>query len=462
MEEENLVVGVDIGTSKISAAAGYLQKDGAIKIVGFTEKPIKPNDEVLKNGQIENAQRTIEILDEVLEDLAEKLKLNIDSVNINISNPDIQGFYHKGKVTKSGENKQIQQIDVDKLIDDVRLTFKVEPGRVVLHCLPQDFYVNDIKAGEKVVGKFGVQIGGDFYFITSKTESLENLYYTIKSVSAKTDDKKKSPILIDHLILSGVADSLSLLDTTIDDKRNGVAIVNIGAEMTEISVFYKNGLRFFKAIPIGGNIISNDLREAFAINFDDAEILKRISGGIPSKSINENEVIVINRQEDLAPIEILLKNASLVVEWRLKELAGIVKSEITRAGFENLLTNGIILSGGTASMPIVKDIFTQICKIKSVRKAKINSKINFNGFDFINKPKYSTLLGLLMTSYLDFDSRVDNRILKHSSIIEPILETKVPEKPNKSTNGSLPKTSLLERMKKFIKDDPMDDNYTKD
>ena len=459
MEEDNLVVGLDIGTSKICAVAGSLQKDGTIKLNGFVERLVIPEDEVLRNGEIENAQRTIEIIDAVLEELAENLTINLESVNVNISNPDIQGHFHKGKVTKSGDNKQIQQIDVDKLAEDVRLTFKTHPGRTVLHSMPQDFYVNDVKAGEKVVGKFGVQIGGDFFFLTSKSESLENLYYTLKSVKAKTDDRKQPFIQIENVIISSIADSFSLLDSTIDDKRNGVAIINIGAEMTEICIFQKNGIRYFKAIPIGGNVITKDLADTFHISFEEAEMLKKICGNIPSSSISDNETAVIERKKDLAPIDIILKNASTVVEWRLKEMAGIVKSELIRSGYEGILTNGLILTGGTSSMGIIKDIFIEVCKMKSVRKAKINNKINFNGFDYLNKPKYSTLLGLLIAPYLEFDNRIDNRILKHTPLKE--AEAEKTGKKSLKTEIKTSKRPLFERLKDLITDDKMNDDYNR-
>ncbi len=458
MEEDNLVVGLDIGTSKISAAAGSLQKDGTIKINGFVERAVVPKDEVLRNGEIENAHRTIEIIDEVLEELADKLTINLESVNVNISNPEINGHFHKGKVTKSGENKQIQQADVDKLADDVRVTFKAHPGRIVLHCMPQDFYVNDIKAGEKVVGKFGVQIGGDFFFVTSKAESLENLHYTLKSVKAKTDDDKPAPIQIENVLLSSVADSFALLDNTIDDKRNGVAIVNIGAEMMEICIYLKNGIRYFKALPIGGNSITKDLADTFQISFEEAEILKKICGNIPSSSINDTEAAVIERKKDLAPVEIILKNASTVVEWRLREIAAIIKSELVRSGYDGMLTNGIILTGGTASMGIIKDIFIDVCKMKSVRKAKMSSKINFNGHEFLNKPKYSTVLGLMMAPNVDFDTRIDNRILKHATMKD--VEVEVPEKKTGSVKETkATKKPIFEMLKDLIIDKKMNDEY---
>lgn len=459
MEEDNLVVGIDIGTSKICAVAGSLQKDGIIKINGFVERVVLPNDEVLRNGEIENAFRTIEIIDEVLEELADKLTINLESVIVNLSNPDITGHFHKGKVTKSGENKQIQQSDVDKLADDVRVTFKTNPGRTVLHSMPQDFFVNDVKAGEKVVGKFGVQIGGEFYFLTSKTESLENLNYILTSVKAKTDTAQSSSLQIENVVLSIIADSFALLDSSIDDKRNGVSVVNIGAEMTEMCIYLKNGIRYFKAIPIGGNAITQDLADTFHISFEEAEILKKICGNIASGSISDTEVAVIERQKDLAPVEIILKNASTVVEWRLREIAAIVKSELNRSGYDGLLTNGIILTGGTASMGIIKEIFIEVCKIKSIRKAKLNSKINLNGLDFLNKPKYSTVLGLLMASSFNFDSRIDNRILKHAAmkeinVVKPLGTIQVGTKTIKP-----PKRPILEILKDMIIDKKMNDGY---
>ncbi|NBA87286.1 cell division protein FtsA [Emticicia sp. CRIBPO] len=467
MTEENLVVGVDIGTSKICAAAGVMQKNDVFKIKGFVERNITPEDEALFEGEIVNASKTIEIIDEVLDELAENLELDLESININISNLDIQGHYHKGKVTKIGDNKQIHQHDVEKLIEDVRLTFKPQPGRVMLHCLPQDFTVNDIKVNEKIVGRFGVQVGGDFYFISARNESLENLYYTIKNVKAKVEGQKSNPPLgIESVLLSPIADSFLLLDHTIEDKRAGVALVNIGADLTEVIIFHKNGMRHFVSFPIAGNAISRDLMEAFNIQFHEAERLKKLCGNIPSSSINPNEVLVIDRKEGLAPVEILLKNASLVTEWRLKEIAAIVKSEIVRSGYDGVLTNGIILTGGTSSMAIIKDIFSDVCKIKSIRKGRINRNIDFTDFENLKKPKYSTVLGLMLSAYVDFDNRVDNTIFKHAPIAEPVPdhdklsavkktvrdERKIREQKSKS---------LFDRVKDFMKDEDMNDRYEK-
>lgn len=457
MEVGQLVVGLDIGASKITAAVGETHADGDIKILGFYEKPILPSDEALRNGEIENSKRTTELIDEVLEELSIQLNLNLESVTVNFSSPDISGHFHKGNVTKSGDNKQIQQTDVDKLVSDVRKSFRSQPGRTVLHCIPQDFFVNDIKAGEKVVGKFGVQIGGEFYFLTSKSESLSNYYYTLQNVKVKIGKLTDKKIQIDSLILSPIADSLAILDHSIDDKRNGVAIVNLGAEITEIGIFHKNSLRFFKAIPLAGNQITSDLMKAFGLSFEEAEVLKKIAGNIPSASISGTEVAIIDRKKDLAPLEISLKSANQVVEWRLKEIAGIIKAEISRSGFEGLLTNGLILTGGSSSMIIIKDIFVDITKIKSVRKTRYSTKIDFNGHSSLNKPRYSTLLGLLLVSNNSFDGRIGNNILKHSPL--PEIPSNVPEAETTPVKEPKKTGTFVDFIKKIIKDENTDDTY---
>lgn len=469
MSESNLVVGVDIGTTKICAAGAYLGEDGNLNIKGFVERSVAPEDEALHLGEIVNASKTIEILDEVLEQLAEDLNLNLATINLNISNPHIAGSIHKDKVTKSGDNKQIHQNDVENLVNSLRTSFKCKPGNVVLHSIPQDFYVNDIRVNEKIVGRFGVQIGGEFYFITSNTESINNLYYTVKNVNSKVIDKEADPIDIDNLLFSPIADSFALLRSDREDKRAGVAILNIGADISELAIFHKNGLRHVAVIPYAGNCITEDLSEAFGISFKDAELLKKICGTVPSANNKTNDVLVIEQNDDIPSVEILLKNATVVIEWRLKEIAALVKAEIIKSGYEGALTNGLIITGGTSMMPICKQIFSETCKIRSVRKGKLAEDVNINQFSKLSQPKYSTLIGLLKSSYNQLDARIDNNIvLKHANTGETKIET-VPTPPKEVANTANSKVPEKEKKNPFnifnkIKDymsEDMNDEYKK-
>jgi cell division protein FtsA len=458
MEEENYIVGLEISTSKICAAAASYTNDGQIKIKSFLEKSISPEDEVLRNGQIDTVQKTAEIVDELLEKISENLGINLQDINVNISNTQIETAMHGGSITKGSDSRQIVQNDVDKLADDVRQSFRIKRDRTILHHTPLDFFVNDMKQNEKIVGKMGVQIGGDFYFLTTPSDSIENLYYTISGIRAKLDEPGNATLKIDHLLVSPLADSFSLLDATIDDKRNGVAIVNIGADLTEIAVFHKNSLRFFKAIPIAGNAITNDLCQSFNLNYEEGEKLKKICGILPSDMVPNNEVVVIERNKGLASIEILIKNAVLITEWRLKEIAALVKVELTKAGFENNLVNGIILTGGSSNFNSIKDVFIDVLKVKNIRHAKYNAQVDFEDFENLRKPQYSTLIGLLLAHNNNFDTRVSNKVLRHTPI--SLMETMAPKEEAKKVEvEKKPKQGIGSIFKKLMGNEDMDDKF---
>jgi cell division protein FtsA len=458
MEEENYIVGLEISTSKICAAAAIYDNEGQIKIKSFLEKTINPDDEVLRNGQIDTVQKTADIVDELLEEISSDLGINLQDINVNISNTQIETTTHGGTITKGNDSRQIVQNDVDRLVEEVRQSFKIKRDRTILHHAPMDFYVNDIKANDKIVGKIGIQISGDFYFLSTPTDAVENLYYTIGGIKAKFEEPANDLIKIDHLLVSPLADSFSLLDATIDDKRNGVAIVNIGADLTEIAVFHKNSLRFFKAIAIAGNAITKDLCDSFNLTFDEGEKLKKICGILPSDMTPNNEVVIIERNKGLASIEILIKNAVLITEWRLKEIAALVKVELAKAGFDNNLVNGIILTGGSSNFNSIKDVFIDVLKVKNIRLAKYNAQIDFDNFENLRKPQYSTLIGLLMVHNNNFDSRVTNRVLRHTPI--SLAETLAPKEAPKAAPVEKPKKEGLKGFfKKFISDENMNDAF---
>ncbi|MGL4629826.1 MAG: cell division FtsA domain-containing protein [Leadbetterella sp.] len=458
MENQNYIVGLEIATSKICAAGASYDSEGQIIIKKFIEKTITPEDEILRGGHLDDVQKTAEIVDQILEEMANDLSINLQDINVNISNIDIATEKHGGTMTRNGDSRQIQQKDVDKLVEDIRVSFKNKRDRTILHHLPLDFYVNEMRQNEKIVGKIGVQISGEFFFLTSPSDDLENLYFTIQGIRAKTEEPANNSLKIDNLLVSSVADSFTLLDTTIDDKRNGVAIVNVGAELTEIAVF-KNGLRFLKVIPMAGNVITKDLCESFGLRFDEGEKLKKICGILPSDVIPENEAVVIERGSTLAPIEILLKNAVLICEWRIKEIAAVVRAELVRGGYDsNQLINGLILTGGTSNYGSAKRIFSEVTRIKNIREPRFNTNIQFEEFEFLKKAQYTTLMGLLLAQNNSFDPRVGNSILKHSPINVP--EVKLPDiTPVSKPKEKEKKEGFFGKIKKLIGDDSMDDSY---
>jgi cell division protein FtsA len=419
MEQENYIVALEVGSSKICAAAAKTYPGGSIEVVDFVEKDIKPQDEILRNGQIDTVTKTSEIVNELLESISNNLAINLEDINVNISSPYIQSKAHSMSSVKKSAGVDVVQADVDALVADSLASFKISGDKIRLHMQPQDLYVNGVMATDNVLGKVGSELKGDFMFLTCPKESIENFYYTFSNVSAKIDAKNQEEtkgISIDYLLLSSVADGLSLLNHKIDDKRNGVALVNIGAELTDLAVYFKNSLRLFKCIPMSGNAITQDIADAFSLSFDEAEKVKIVCSRIPVDAESSSDVLIVERTNGLENVQVPVQQALSIIEWRIKEIAALVRVELHRADFLDKIRNGMIVSGGSANYAGLINIFKDISTIKNIRSAIYTDKIGFGNFENLRLPEYSTLLGLLLANNNPTDTRVDNSVLKHSEI----------------------------------------------
>lgn len=416
MEEGKCFIGLEVGSSKIAAVVG-LQQQKKIKVIGFSEQKVEPTDEVLRFGNVENAEITSNFIHKVLDDLAgdferSDYEFQLNTVNINIANLSVKSHPKNTRVVTSGGMNRIQQEDVNRLTDDANKSFQTPAGHKVLHSLPKDFYVGDEKASGTIVGKIGNMLSGDFNFITTKSDNFNYLLECVNQVPAK--GTTSGYLNVENVILNVIADSCALLNNSSEEpetKRDGVAIVNIGAEMTQVCVYHGNSLRYQAVIPVAGNAINHDMEKAFGINFQEAELLKKVCGSILPSVTEESPVIVIERKFGMPAKEVYFKNAVTVAELRLREIAALVSAELTRSGYKAHLLNGIILTGGTSLYANIAGIFSQVCKNVIVRPTLFNSAIDFNGFEKLRNPKYSTLLGLITAPAFNFDRRVDNRIL---------------------------------------------------
>ena len=240
-----IVVGLDIGSSKVRAVAGSLTEEGYIKIEGFEEESFTLMDSGVFNGQIVNVPNCTRLIDSVLQTLADRCNSDIDTININISGTAVSTQEHQGVVTASGENITIQSQDVDKLIQHIQMSFQVKEGHVIVHTLPLDFRVNNTPA-ENPVGRVGVQLSGNYQVVTHSRSELETLNSTIQRINSKVEDLRMvRPLRIDMMVLGSMAEAFSLL--TPSDRRNGVAVAHMGQDLTEITVTILRWIAF----PVG-------------------------------------------------------------------------------------------------------------------------------------------------------------------------------------------------------------------
>lgn len=424
MEEGKCFIGLEIGSSKIAAVAG-LQENNKIKILGFSEKNIIPTDDILKFGMVQNAEKTIKTIDLVLDNITTVLdksdyEITFDSVNINIINKTISSHTKENAVVA---HNKITQHDVNRLVTEANQLFRPFAGNTVLHSLPKDFFVDEKNHSGLLVGKFGNHLKADFSFTTTKTEALYNILECVNQVNAKGGSK--GSIKVENVYLNNIADTSALLNSSHlqgNPKSDGIAIVNVGAEFTEISVYHNSSLRFHSIIPIAGNSINADLASTFNIGFDEAEKLKKVCCSVPKDIFDDSPSVVIEKKWGLPPSVIYLKNAMTVIDYRLKEIAIIVKAELIKSGYIGKITNGTLLTGGTSNFVSIIDTFNAVAPELNIRKASFNHVIDFNNFKQLNNPKYSTLLGLIITPAFPFDARVTNTILTPKPVFNQGME----------------------------------------
>lgn len=425
MEGGKCFIGLEIGNSKVAAVAG-IQDQSKMKILAFTEKPI--SEEVIKVGKVVNIETTSNSINEVLDEIVAQInnldyEIDLQSVNINICDQDIISQSGKLSVVGSEGINRIRKEDVERLFNDAIAGYTPPAGYRLLHCLPKEFYVNSEVTSGTLIGKFGNQLGGDFNYIATKDDSLNNLIDCVNQVQAK--GSIKGNFQVENVYLNQIADSSTLLDFQsggIESKRDGVAIVNIGAAFTEISAYKDGGLRHHALIPIAGNTINQDLMKAFDISFSEAESLKKVCSSIPIV-FEESPVVIIKRKHGMKPVEIFLKNAITIIEWRLKEIITLIKAELENSKVGHNLRSGIILTGGTSNFVNIKELFDLVSKDFNIRDLVFPELVDFSGFEQLESPKYTTLLGLILSPLNNYDYRIeDTRMLTPRPIDNKIID----------------------------------------
>ncbi|WP_394994495.1 cell division protein FtsA [Emticicia sp.] len=405
---KDVIVGIDIGSTKICAVAGIMDHIGKVKILDMAEEPTQRGR--VSNGTVVNLEFTAKDIDRILTKLSDKADINIQNVIVNISGENVEGRTHQNFLTRNDSRTTIRKEEIEKLAVDIRKSFRPTAGNVIIHTFPQEFIIDRVAVPDNPIGRFGVSLGGNFFLISTPNDPHLALQQTIESVGAKVQDAKKVvPLKIVHTLFSPLADSMSVLSET--DKKLGVVVVNIGGDTTEMAVFHENGLRHISVIPFAGRSITNDLVKAFQILPDHAEKLKLIMGDVPPDEVGKNDIIKIPGVEGLPDKEIVAKNVSIIIEERLKEIAAMVMAEIMHSGYEGQLISGVVLTGGTSNIRMIKDVFDRVTNGMNIRVGNNTRNIGESAISKIKDPRYATVVGLVLSGFLPLDERVPQEVI---------------------------------------------------
>lgn len=394
--DERIVVGLDIGSTKVCAVAGRLMRNSreqeTLEVLGVGEVPIA--DGVTK-GSVVNVNNTVNAIRRAIADISTQFKLNIEAVNVSFSGAHVNSIKVSGNITRSSMGDEVQIEDIEHLLTDMYRNRTLIPAdTAIMHVMPMNFAVDNETNIDQPVGRNGVKLGADFQLITALGSAIRNVNKCIVRNNLESET----------VMLSALASGLAVL--TDEEKYAGVALVDIGGGTTELAIYYRNVLRHVAVFPWAGNSVTSDIQAGCKVLPNQAELLKRRFGSANPNEFNLNEVVAVPGLNNRKPKDVLLKNVAVIMEDRLREIAALVQAEIMRSGYEGKLLGGIVLTGGTALTPGIEHVFSRVTGVEEVRVG-YPEHLEPNGrADLVAEPAYATAVGLVWAGYKTIDSRI--------------------------------------------------------
>jgi cell division protein FtsA len=430
MQKDKIVVGLDIGTTKICAIVGRKNEYDKLEILGMG----KAVSEGVIRGMVTNIDLTISAILKAIKEAEEQAGIDIKVVNVGIAGQHIKSSMHHGSITRNSNENEITVEDVNRLTNDMYKTV-IPPGSQIIHVMPQDYTVDYEGPIMDPVGMSGVKMEADFHLITANTNAINNINKCVK----------RAGLQIEHLILEPIASSMAVL--TDEEKEAGIVLVDIGGGTTDIAIFHENIIRHTAVIPFGGNILTADIKQGCMVMQNQAELLKTKFGRAFAEEVKANEIVSIPGLRNRAPKEISIKNLSHIIQARMEEIIDLVHSEIIHSGYENKLAGGIVITGGGSQLANLKQLFEYMTGMDA-RIGYPNEHLGKGKIDAVKSPMYSTSVGLVLAGFRAIDDR-ENRYLELGK-----TNTNAKKERNSEDNSGVPFIKKLnDRFKSFLIDD---------
>ena len=371
-KRENLVVGLDIGTTKICAIVGAMTEEG-LDVVGIGTSPSRG----MRKGVVINIESTVTAIRKALQEAELMAGCEIKSVFAGIAGGHIKGINSQGVIAI--KNREVTNEDVRRVIDAAK-ALAIPMDREVIHILPQEFIIDDQDGIKEPLGMSGVRLEARVHIVTGAVASAQNI---IKSCN-------KAGVDVGDIVLEQLASSEAVL--TPDEKDLGVAIVDIGGGTTDIAIFVDGAIKHTSVLSLGGNHLTNDIAVGLRTPSAEAEKIKQISGCCLSSMVGKDETIEVPSVGGREPRILSRQLLAEILEPRVEEIFTLVNREIVKSGYEDLIASGVVLTGGSAILPGMPELAEQIFDLP-VRRGK---PIGIGGLtDVVNSPIYATGVGLV-------------------------------------------------------------------
>ncbi len=373
-ENQNLIVGLDIGTSKIVAIVAEVTPEGGMNVVGLGTQPSRG----LKRGVVVNIEATMASIQRVLEEAELMADCRITEVYTGVAGSHIRSLNSSGMVAI--KEKEVTQADIDRVVETAK-AIAIPNDQQILHILPQEFIIDGQEDVREPLGMSGVRLEVKVHIVTGAVSAVENI---VKCV-------RRCGLTVKDVVLQPLASANAVLNE--DEKELGVCLLDIGGGTTDLAVFAGGAIRHTAVIPIAGDQVTNDIAMTLRTPTKEAEELKIRHGCALRQLADANDVIEVPGVGERAPRKLSRQMLAEVIEPRIEELYSLVQAELRRSGFEELLSSGVVITGGSAllqgAVELAEEVFHLPCRV--------GAPSYMGGLaDVVRSPRYATAVGLLL------------------------------------------------------------------
>jgi len=376
MGNNNVVVGLDIGTTKIGAVIAEVSDEQEPKIVGVGTSV----SEGLRRGVVVNLEKTVRSISNAVAEAELMAGIEVRSVLAGIAGDHIRSINSRGVIAVSGANREISKSDVGRVVDAAKAV-AIPMDREIIHILPQEYIVDDQPGIKDPVGMAGVRLEAEVHIVTGAVTSAQNIYKSIQ----------KSGLNVRDLVLEPLASSYSVLSP--EEKELGVMLLDIGGGTADIAVFFEGSIRHTAVIGLGGNSVTGDIAIGLRTSISQAEKIKVQKGCALASMIEEDEMITVpgigGRKERQVPRSLLTS----IIQPRMEELFSLSLRELRRTDYSDLLAAGVVITGGASLMPGATELAEQVFDMP----VKLGIPQGFGGLvDLAQNPIHATGVGLVL------------------------------------------------------------------
>ena len=409
-QEQPIIVGLDIGTTKIAAIAGRKNEFGKLEILGFG----RANSNGVQHGMVLNIDQTIKAIQTALENCyASNPNLEINEVYVGIAGHHIKSLQTRGDIVRKTTDDEIKQSEIDQLLSDQYKTY-IPAGDQIIDVIPQEFTVDNFQNIPNPIGYSGVKVGANFHIITGDKHAIRNINRSVEKAGLKVRD----------LVLQPLASAAAVMSE--QDLEAGVAIVDIGGGTTDLAVFYEGILKHTAVIPFGGENITNDIKTGLGVLKTQAEQMKLQFGSALSDEAKNNAYITIPGLRGMQPKEISVKNLANIIQARMSEILDFVSYHLKQVGLEGrMLNGGIVLTGGGSQLKHLIQLTEYVTGLNA-RIGYPNEHLSAGHIEELAKPMYSTCIGLILKGYNTYENnqnRLKGIFIPKEEVLEETITT---------------------------------------